>query len=1060
MKIRKGQRTGCRKRGVWSGMACMKKILVFVILFFLAYPAAVFADGDDTLGAFDSKAVGKTEEGTAKRWVNHNSEEYRAIYGDNAGGSGEINMYERGEDDSDLLGDLLGSMLGGIANGLYEILRGDNIDLTIDGIVYGRLSEAPIRLTRNEEGGLERAGYKMNLMHFGLEANNAWGLFGASLYFVLRDRFALIVIPVIGMIAVGREAFRGGEKGRAGVKSVLMKLVGFFVIMYAVPYLLEAYIYIRDVATVVVRDGLSVMLGQITNDVYVGTGEIYDSMRNSWNDLGKPLLLGLILIGYAAAGIVYFWDYIKIALLIAASFGLFPLVLVWWFFKPKILTDWLNLILPALLTPFVDMVLLIAPCFVTGMFASVFKAPAGTSIGASVVMAMTVLACIWTMRIIRDRIIKLFGFEGLRGGNAGLGMALAMLMRGGMKGGNDAAESPRKPNVEESIRSSERSAEEMKSMSEVMESADSAIDAINSGDYDNFSADEGGATDEMLHEMEKEGSGYEESEFGEGVEYPDEYEDTERPGEAGDTVDEEGDRGTGEAEPVGEADYGEADYQETARGEFYGEETGREMSGQDTPAPDGERRDIRNGGVPEGMDEENLNRNNGMSGAGSAGQRRGEDATDSAGVRETERLHFEPITDEQESFVNGMADRDRRRYDNLRHIDALEDRISRNEAIMRESGYTRGAYDTARNKQSELSQRMKDLRTEEEQIVKRKDTLDKDFAEGKIKESEHSKRMDMLTRESDENQRRIQSTNDAMKSNSEYLARMEGARRADVANIKCGRELSSRRKVEGQYAYNSGLGGMSNRSYQNASDFLYQKRVDDVKKQHISYSNFDAKQYDGILSPAEREQLYRERSERMAIERAQDAIINASAKTLGVATGAITAAAFTFAGPGAMAGAGTVVGNKVSGAVRSTGVPEDDENNYPFRRETPPERRDAVETISRRTVAQRTTSNATVERQERGGRGIVEREINDRDAYYGERTSGDNPVDNSRSRQEVRNHQGRTQQNIIEREIDKRDASAGAYTKVEKEVDKDLAEKLFKAVWERDYPPRHRKDDE
>lgn len=819
---------------------------------------------------FDSSSVGMGGGRNAKRWVNHNSEQYRGIYGENATIDGVSNPLDDNYDSAEtgLLSGLLGEFLGNVADIVYEIFNTANVDLTIDGIVYGRV-KSTTTLTRVDGQWVDM---QMNLAHFGLEKNNAWGIFGSTLYFVLRERFAFILIPVVGIIMLGKEAFKGGEKGRAGVKAVMGKTVAFFVIMYAAPFILEAYIYLRDVLMVVVRDGLSGPLTGLNGSI-VGTGGIYTSIRNSWNELGHPFLLGLIMIGYAGAGLVYFWDYIRIALLIAAVFGLFPLILIWWFFKPKILTDWLNLILPSLLTPFIDMVLLLAPCFVMAIFQRVFQV-SGERAGASIILAFTVLICIWVMRNIRDRILKLFGFEGVRGGSGGLGLALAMLARnfgGGNQGNGNAG--GRDSGVE-SRENASYGAERMRETGEVMENADNAIAEINSDDYEPYSDSESG-TDDFIDEMD-------------GESMDDVSEDTvSSEGVVGEeTSDIVLDEGKEDISGVQSA-IGDEDVVMDTNAEDVGIATG-EGGSQLAAVPDGVA-DL--GEVPIG----------GINESGSVATSRAE-------------LPVSVLSEEQSKFVSGFSDRDKKRFDNLQQMDSLESGIARNERIMAESGYTRGAYEAAVSKRGELSNRMKSLDAEKSDFAKRLGVLENEKTSGSITGDEYSRRRDAIVTEQRRNANAINEVQAAQVANNSYIESMKTSYMAERQNIAFRQELDARKGVESQYAHNSGLGGMSTKSYSNANDFLYQKRVDEIKKKHVNYSNFDTKQYENILSPSEREELYRKRATRATMDRVERIVEN----TASVGLGTVTAAAAMFAGPGAMAGAAMAGGSVVKKVAQVT----------------------------------------------------------------------------------------------------------------------------------------------
>lgn len=858
-----------RKRNKRKLYGRIKATLIILFIMFFSMTGVVFASGGDS--NFHQKGFVYPSDGRDAHWINHESQTYKDIYGENAEIGNEPHSFlDEMVGFEDLLSVLLGQLVGAIATFIHAIFDGSGIDLSIDGIVYGRL---------NDTGG---DGIRMNLMHFGLERNNVWGIFGASLYFILRDRFALIIIPIIGIVMVGKEAFKGGERGRAGIKEVFSKLVLFFVGIYSVPLLMEAYIYIRDVVMVITSDGLGSILGYIDGSVQT-SGGIYDTLEAAYKAQDCALPLALILLAYAFAGLVYFWDYIRIAMLLSVTFGLFPLILIWWFFKRKIVTDWLNLIIPALLTPFIDMVLLLLPSFVASIFKKSFTVSgylmdANNSFNGGILLVMVMLACIWTARAVRERILKLFGFEGLRSGGAGgLGLALAMLARGGLNkmaggGGNGGDVSGGK----ESIKESNQGAERMHEAGEIMKEADDAIQEINSSDYDLLGGSEGESRADRLlreggEEMEAAGIGndeYAESESGASMEDI-------RTDEEPDMMAEE----MSNPEIDGEA-FISGDSEVIARDIEPGESNAEERNVGDVEMPNPDVADIP-------IDGSDL---------------------DNKVAATTRELPMRALTEDQNKFVESMSDRDKKRFENLRRIDALQEGISNNQKIIAESGYSRSAYDSAVAKDSELNRRLETLNAERKDIEERKSAI----VNGNYVAGDSKNLMESIEAESRANERSINEIKNAQRENANYIKSMENSHRADLQNTGFAREIEARKGVESQYAHNSGLGGMSTRTYSNANDFLHQKRVDEVNKKHANYMNFDSKQYEGILTPAEKEAKYQERAERKAKQQKIDRV----ARVASMGAGVVAASAAAFSGPGTMATVGVLAGGTVENKVK------------------------------------------------------------------------------------------------------------------------------------------------
>jgi len=162
---------------------------------------------------------------------------------------------------------------------------------------------------------------------------------------------------------------------------------------------------------------------------------------------------------------------------------------------------------------------------------------------------------------------------------------------------------------------------------------------------------------------------------------------------------------------------------------------------------------------------------------------------------------------------------------------------------------------------------------------------------------------------------RLYGARDESLANQNRLKQGAAAARENVALRQRAEQYRDREK---QYAYNSGLGGMSDKSYSSADTFKHDKRVEMIKKQHADYKNFDSRQYEGVLSPQERENFYRTRAIKEKEERIRNVARKAVAGSVGAAV-AVPAMAFSaYGGPAAMMGAAVV--SAKAGSLVGSGV--------------------------------------------------------------------------------------------------------------------------------------------
>lgn len=796
--------------------------------------------------------------------VNKNSEEYQEVYGQSAQmGDTQANTpswnptYEMQENlKGNILELIVSPFIAGLAESINGLMVNAQVDLSLDAIIYGRVDSTEKMV--------------IDVAHFGLEKNNPYGIMGASLYRILK-KFSYAIIPVVLMVLLLVNLFRNNRKGREKLKDLGTNALVYFLTTELVPYLLELYIYVRDVAMYITKMGLVQVIQALSGD-YIQSNGLYEMMQSLYfND--QKIVYSLLLLGMAFAGIIYLWDYVKIALLVMATFGLFPVIVLLMFFKPKIVSDWFDIVIPNLTIPFLDSVLMMAPMVMIAVFKNALNIGPGFDNRIGFGLCLVLLCSIFVIKGIRDLILrKLFNFESMRGGGGAAMVLMAAARMMMSKGGNNspAGGASGSGGGHASAAESQSMAEEQRERGNLMRDADSRIgsndpvESSSEGSMEDWRSDTQGA-DSFLEEQ----SELAEAELSEGeadaldaesfadergeLSVPDTY--TEESMDAGGFVEqpalEDISDGAGDMEmPMSGEDMRNSTFTLPESNNSEGIVGDMQSEGAEIPI------EKASGDVP---------------GATKQG------ATNPAydGIRSSNEFR-------------DLSDRDKARFENLANMDDMESRIQANNRVIEDAGYDKGnirqQYKQEQNNHSELLAKENELKKNRDAIT---DTSSKEYQKADISYNEAVK-----NRQSSENR----------------LNSMQNAYNAAQQNVEYGRNLERYRQVENAYAYNSGLGGMDNKVYRNANEFYDQKRMEQIVKRQADYRNFDSGKFNGILTPQEREEFYRDRASQQRRAELAD-----GAKKVGkVVGGTLGAAAGMYGGASTMM-AGAMIGGGVGG---------------------------------------------------------------------------------------------------------------------------------------------------
>jgi len=763
---------------------------------------------------------------------------------------------------------------------LYSWMYDWNVDLTIDGLIFGRMA-------KNYKGTAD-------ITHFGLEENNPYGIVAASAYYVLR-RIILSILPIVLMVFLIMQLFKNTQRGRAELKMVITNIVFVIAMLFFAPYIINTMILVRDAVLKVTASGMAAIFKAVGVSDGVGSSVIglnYATYQNN-----HSLLNALIWAASVGSGFVFMASYVKIAILICGCVAILPIVLLMSSWNKKIFTEWWNIFFPNLCVPLVDMILLQIP----SVMLIVFKKTTGG--GGGIVLGIVLITIIWNIIMIRDRVIKLLGFEGFSKNAGGMLAAAVMLMRGGVrpgptpKPGEEKTVGKEPTGGEEYIKTERARQDSMQNTLGGISEIEDSTSSSGVGGYDPNLSDE---TDNFLNGMD---SYY-------GNEVPGATEDIDMPMEM----------------PMGEmpSESGEIGYLD----EIPEVESNEYMAGSDVvevplePLSD----------VSETMDETTvMSDTTGVvadtyteplhdtigdlpDGEGSVDSAIMEPMpTLSAEVPSFKQMDIKPDTDGNaisdyekhnydKEFANTLSDDEQNRYSNLVHMDALHNEIENNEKFMQNVGYA--GHDASRREISENQERINRINEHMERSNERLNNIsDQNSSEYR---SEKAVLSDLQT-----NKEKLIERNSQLKQ----------AERYDRANDAYKKEISKRSQNESIYARANAVGGMSDKTYSSATDYESQMKVAQMQKNFANYENFGSKRYEGILTPAEKENFYREKEIRDMNKRLVDASLRAGGKVLDVGvrtaltTGAMALSA--YGGGRAMATAAGVANLGVSGVERS-----------------------------------------------------------------------------------------------------------------------------------------------
>lgn len=230
-----------------------------------------------------------------------------------------------------------------------------------------------------------------NLYGFDLSNGNIYGTISSIIYALLRN-FIFGLFGVYFVVMLLEYLIKGTGTRRANMKEMLENFIFSFLLLYAIPILVDIIIFSRDCLIFTIQYFLNSVLG--TSGV-----SIVDIFFQESKDTGL-ISYSLLFLVSACAGIYLAVNYVKIALQEAYLFAAFPFVALKGLRDKNILGKWTGQFITNLAVPLID-------CAGLGMIIMAGEIFGGPDAGVGQAFVRLIMFCLLVPS--RNIILQLFG---------------------------------------------------------------------------------------------------------------------------------------------------------------------------------------------------------------------------------------------------------------------------------------------------------------------------------------------------------------------------------------------------------------------------------------------------------------------------------------------------------------------------------------------------------------------------------------------------------------------------------------------------------------------------
>lgn len=220
----------------------------------------------------------------------------------------------------------------------------NNIHMTLDTVILGRVGGH----------GIAMNGYNVALFTFELRPGNPYGVVAAAAYTTMRNIiYILILVIVMGKLAAATYA-GGSQRAIQALKDSIGSFALAVVMLTAMPYFVDVFLYIRDVGLY----AAAVSLGRDVLNMDISSLSLIDMFKENAEQsfMNTAMYVGTLLLN------LYFGlQYVGLALSYVVYFFAFPFVCMNMQFDKKALGEWWKSLLFSMVIPISDIMLLFIP---------------------------------------------------------------------------------------------------------------------------------------------------------------------------------------------------------------------------------------------------------------------------------------------------------------------------------------------------------------------------------------------------------------------------------------------------------------------------------------------------------------------------------------------------------------------------------------------------------------------------------------------------------------------------------------------------------------------------
>lgn len=783
-----------------------------------------------------------------------------------------------------------------LPDGIRNALTGDGYNFSLDGIILGRLAV----------GG---SGNSVNYTGFDMSDGNLYGTVGAVIYKTLRA-VVLGGMLLMYMYMLATYVFKSGEKSRAELKESLMRLGIMFLLIYIMPQLVDVVIYLRDFVLNLVYRGMTTS-GMVDANNMGTNAELITVYRNmAYSESGFGFFTFLLYLGVCIGCIFFLWEYMKIAIIQMMLFAVYPVIALLSVHNKKLFSDWWGMFFSNCLIPVMDYSLLLIPVFIGEAMGEVH--PMLSAIMQVAIIAQTVPARNAMLRIFSNATGVAAG-----GGFGGLGMlgmmAMAALRRKSFGGSPDGSQGGNEGEPFDADAAQELSENFKREFPSIPDYTRDGNDAPGIGIDDTFSdaADIMSASDESVRDLVADGTGEAEHQAENGAEEISAEEGLPEV-DAGDDMPEaerEEIRDAEEALNVPPDSSFDNDIDQATENEapleairadkaLWTEEAGGRLPEQ---ASETEKATVPEGSISQQVPSPGnfVNKHTGKEDKKQSVPKAGDGSMPvyQQDAGRTGTGGADNVYDEPKSLhrFNALRAGNLERLDKAnQQAESLQNKMHALNEVHRKNEETysdnRAAYDQAKIKYNSAKANY--------------EAAGREYGAKSAETQEARVQYQSAEKDMHEKQKSMEEARKSMQSSQSDVDKQKTVIEANRNEIK------RAEAQEEKYANIAGQYGMRDTKYKNAADFTRQRKIDEIKRTHANYKNFNSGGFRNSLSPEEKAAFSREQQLHEKHRKAGRAVSAAGALT-GTAAGMVVG---SFGGEKGMK-AGAVMGGAAGGGI-------------------------------------------------------------------------------------------------------------------------------------------------